>query len=1533
MGTPGIMPTLFSATVLWILLTAPVPNVSATSNICDVVEHNTFRTTEKCNKVLELSELGWALDLGSTPGKNWDDDCEFIRTTEDTVKDCCEGWSTYPACDTPHCDECVNGDCVAGGTGGKPYCRCDEHFTGPKCDEDTRELSGLKQYCYDNADCTGERSNSTQPQSECCAGNSGGSWGSSSQCITCPDDHDGEHTNETVSAERDRVTCMTAGEDIYRTFDDARFTYYSTCTVALLKSSSGMEIYSRTMCEAMNKCSCRKVVTVRYIQNNVARSLLVEDDTVTVTGPDGTSVIPITSSKSSIGNNIVFKMEDESVYFWILIEELSFRIDPSGLFMLTLMKNSLLAGTFSGICGNADGISQDDQANLQELFEENTVTSAPCGAGFQACPDDLKEEAMAACGYMHSRMFKSCVDHGVDSTPFYALCMRTYCSARFIGKDKAELGRCNVLDMFAQTCYKEAHVAINWRSQNFCPKTCPEGKVYEAVIHTNCPLTCGKSAKSYFHESCKTDGHAGCVCPHGKARINDTCLEPAQCQCVGDDNRYYNIDDTIQSADKCLKCTCGAYGLWDCEDSRAQCMGSCSVLGNTVHTFDGLTYAFEADSCALTLMQDQTGGKKIELLAKDCSGGVTCLHGVRVTVDGVSGSVIVGSDGEFITDNAFGSLDLFIRKVSQDYYAIDLNPGVRVFVSTSGMVHVAAQSALFKDMTYGLCGTLNGDIKDELMSTQRSVIPSGEFLSVYSDCKTAAKKPIDKSINSALCDSLDDASLPATGHVNLDTIKKLCNYKDTRGEQCQVLKALALTLRMSMVQLFGDGHQCVQCEEREREVCDSNCLDLAYPYCREETIYDCGCGDGQYYKDNDCVNKMGCGCYDLNTTQVIHTGQTLVTGCIECTCTGFQLECESACEDVICAGGQTPWSEIKHDPNCTRKMCPKQYEVKRECVSNARRSQQCYCPENMHQTQTDECVEFCPCYENGWRAHNDTVTKHCKTKTCNDGNWKISEASECTGVCILSGSPMRLKGFDQDALSDSAINGNCEYTVFSAGDYTVKVKAMFCGSGSQGCGYKVTIAVGFLTKGPIELFRGMDGVIMYNGQTYTRDLSGRINILSTGIYTDITFEDKLTIRWSEGVTAQIIVNHGAFSNIHGLCGNFDGVTTNDYVGEDNNPVMSLAEVAKNWADMNLCVDTKPPVEDNKCEENSRKKQWAETSCNVIASGDAFSACRNSTNPDVVHTYFDNCVNSACTCESGGDCECLCDAIASFAGFCSDAGFPARYRHQRLCPIQCDGGSQYQACGEPCPAICGAEPTECEKKPCVEGCFCPGGYMRSNSGSLECVPQSECPCTLHGRTVSPGHTLTVDCRQCRCENGTLSCEGESCEKPCEKEEFRCLSGHCIRRSMVCNAMFDCLDGSDEKDCISTNCTEFKCANGQCIELVHVCDSYPDCMDGSDEAGCEKTCGADEFKCKSYKHCIPKNWLCDEYPDCSDGSDELDCAHCPENYTHCNQTYCAPIDRFCDGHDDCGDGSDEVGCTTPASTTRELFMNNCIFHSFL
>ncbi|XP_035662224.1 uncharacterized protein LOC118406362 isoform X2 [Branchiostoma floridae] len=71
-------------------------------------------------------------------------------------------------------------------------------------------------------------------------------------------------------------------------------------------------------------------------------------------------------------------------------------------------------------------------------------------------------------------------------------------------------------------------------------------------------------------------------------------------------------------------------------------------------------------------------------------------------------------------------------------------------------------------------------------------------------------------------------------------------------------------------------------------------------------------------------------------------------------------------------------------------------------------------------------------------------------------------------------------------------------------------------------------------------------------------------------------------------------------------------------------------------------------------------------------------------------------------------------------------------------------------------------------------------------------------------------------------------------------------------------------------------EFPCASGGCIDLWWRCDHDNDCLDGSDEIDCVyPECHADQFRCAGSGRCISARWRCDGERDCRDASDETGC----------------------------------------------------------
>jgi hypothetical protein len=63
-------------------------------------------------------------------------------------------------------------------------------------------------------------------------------------------------------------------------------------------------------------------------------------------------------------------------------------------------------------------------------------------------------------------------------------------------------------------------------------------------------------------------------------------------------------------------------------------------------------------------------------------------------------------------------------------------------------------------------------------------------------------------------------------------------------------------------------------------MCDRNCADFFVKNCEDTLLSDYGCNDpNKYYKESKCVDKMSCGCLNLNTTKYIPSGTSQTTGC------------------------------------------------------------------------------------------------------------------------------------------------------------------------------------------------------------------------------------------------------------------------------------------------------------------------------------------------------------------------------------------------------------------------------------------------------------------------------------------------------------------------------------------------------------------------------------------------------------------------------------------------------------------------------
>ncbi|KAL7977860.1 hypothetical protein Chor_010812 [Crotalus horridus] len=595
----------------------------------------------------------------------------------------------------------------------------------------------------------------------------------------------------------------------------------------------------------------------------------------------------------------------------------------------------------------------------------------------------------------------------------------------------------------------------------------------------------------------------------------------------------------------------------------------------------------------------------------------------------------------------------------------------------------------------------------------------------------------------------------------------------------------------------------------------------------------------------------------------------------------------------------------------------------------------------------EHCVspEECPCHHNGHLyLPNETIARDCNTCICRKQRWECSH-HRCAATCVATGDPHYIT-FDGRAYT---FLGDCEYILVreNSGAFTVTAENVPCGTSGTTCTKSVVVLMGSMT---VHLLRGKDvtvnGVSVRPPKTYS---GNGLTLERAGLFLVLLTQRGLTVFWDGGTRVYIKLEAKYQGRVAGLCGNFDDDAENDFSSQQGIVEPTADLFGNSWRISLLCPEVNAEDFEHPCTVNSHRATWARKRCGILLQ-DLFARCREEL---PCQQFYEWCVFDACGCDSGGDCECLCTAIATYAEECIQRGVPVRWRSQDLCPLQCDHGMEYDPCGPACPPTCqnfGLEPAEhcpMETASCMEGCFCPEGKVLHDRHDAplvlaevsccphhsalalppcsplpggRCIDPSECPCFWEGALFPLGALVTQACRNCSCEAGLWQCTAplETCGAPshCPETEFAChAGGRCVPKAWLCDNEDDCRDGSDELCPLSCGPDQYRCASGQCVPWGYRCDGTADCADRSDEKDCPLPgCSPQEFQCGNGR-CIPHQDRCDGELDCgfADSSDEADCGPaCGLTEFRCAAGHCLSYPHRCDGHDDCGDFSDERGC---------------------
>ncbi|KAM7423466.1 hypothetical protein PAMA_000019 [Pampus argenteus] len=835
-------------------------------------------------------------------------------------------------------------------------------------------------------------------------------------------------------------------------------------------------------------------------------------------------------------------------------------------------------------------------------------------------------------------------------------------------------------------------------------------------------------------------------------------------------------------------------GQWKCTEEN--CPGSCSVEGGAhINTFDGKVYTFHGD-CSYVLT-------KVITIQPNGKVFVNGLY-AQLPFSAAGISAFKASSFYLLVQTSVGVLlEVQLQPVMQLYLTVTSDYQAKTcglcgnfngnqaddFLKLSGVPDATAAGFVSSWRTHAGCADVKSNFENPCsLSLNNGRLDSFRFsycCELFRITDDGPRVSITEKYAQHWCSMLSDPQGVFTSchsEISPDSYKENCMYDSCNCEKSEDCMCAAVSSYVHACAAAG-----IQISGWRKNICGkyaSSCpSSMVYSYnitsssrtCRcigttdlschfsFPPIDGCICAEGTYLDDSgNCVPSQACPCYDKDT--VVPAGQVINKDGVMCTCKEGKLNCIGEFILQPCKLHNTEAPDKWH-PNtaCVPPMrffncssngpaakgieCEKSCNtLDMACVSTGCISG-CMCPYGMISDGKGGCIkpEACSCVHNGISYQPGETTKvDCNTCTCEDRKWQCT-TNQCDGTCSVYGDGHYMT-FDQKRFT---FDGSCEYVLTedycgsaeSNGTFRVITENIPCGTTGTTCSKTIKVFLGttelILTDGSYQLLsKDNEEIVPFRYST-------------VGIYLVVEANNGLILMWDRKTSLFIKLSPKYKGRVCGLCGNYDSNANNDFTTRCHAVVVNPLVFGNSWKDSPSCPDAQSIT--YPCTANPYRYSWAQKKCSIIQS-DVFAGCHSIVDPA---PYYEACVFDSCACDTGGDCECFCTAVAAYAESCNQAGICIRWRTPKICPLFCDYYNppgecewHYMPCGSPCMKTC-----------------------RNPSGNCSTLipPLEACTCTYNGNKYPPGNTIynTTDghgnCITAVCgNNGTI-----------DKESYRCL----------------------------------------------------------------------------------------------------------------------------------------------------------------